>query len=47
LTGRIAAEMIYAAVGRLVDEPLDVEATARTFASMIVRQLSRLQGGTP
>jgi len=45
LIGRIAVEMIYAAVEMLFDEPLDVEATARVIASMIASQLSRVQGG--
>lgn len=46
LIGRIAVEMIYAAVEMLFDEPLDVDATARVVASMIASQLSRVQGGT-
>ena len=46
LIGRIAVEMIYAAVEMLFDEPLDVEATARVVASMIASQLSHVQGGT-
>ena len=45
LIGRIAVEMIYAAVEMLFDEPLDVAATARVIASMIASQLSRVQGG--
>ena len=45
LIGRIAVEMIYAAVEMLFDEPLDVAATARIVASMIASQLSRVQGG--
>jgi hypothetical protein len=46
MIGRIAVEMIYAAVEMLFDEPLDVEATARVVASMIASRLSRVQGGT-
>ena len=46
LIGRLAVEMIYAAVEMLFDEPLDVEASARVVASMIASQLSRVQGGT-
>lgn len=46
LIGRIAVEMIYAAVEMLFDEPLDVEATAQIVASMIASQLARVQGGT-
>ena len=46
LIGRIAVEMIYAAVEMLFDEPLDVKATARVVASMIASQLSHVQGGT-
>ena len=42
LVGRIAVEMIYAAVEMLFDEPLDVAAVARVVASMIASQLARL-----
>jgi len=45
LIGRVAVEMIYAAVEMLFDEPLDVEATAGVVASMIASQLARLTGG--
>jgi len=45
LIGRVAVEMIYAAVEMLFDEPLDVEATASVVASMIASQLARLTGG--
>lgn len=47
LIGRIAVELIYAAVEMLFDEPLDVEATARVVASMIASQLSRVDGAPP
>ena len=44
LVGRLAVEMIYAAVEMLFDEPLDPEAVARVVASMIASQLSRFGG---
>ena len=45
LIGRIAVEMVYAAVEMLFDEPLDVAAVARVVASMIASQLARLRAG--
>jgi AcrR family transcriptional regulator len=46
MIGRVAVEMIYAAVEMLFDEPLDEAAVARVVASMIASQLSHVQGGT-
>jgi AcrR family transcriptional regulator len=43
LVGRIAVEMVYAAVEMLFDEPLDPEAVARVIASMLASQLMRLR----
>jgi AcrR family transcriptional regulator len=43
LVGRLAVEMVYAAVEMLFDEPLDVAAVARVVASMIASQLVRLR----
>lgn len=45
LVGRIAVEMIYAAVEMLFDEPLGAQAVARVVAAMIASQLTRLQAG--
>lgn len=42
LVGRLAVEMIYAAVEMLFDEPLDAQAVARVVASMIASQLARV-----
>ena len=42
LIGRVAVELIYAAVEMLFDEPLDVEATARVVGSMIASQVLRI-----
>ena len=43
LVGRIAVEMVYAAVEMLFDEPLDAAEVARVVASMIASQLARLR----
>ena len=43
LVGRIAVEMVYAAVEMLFDEPLDIAPVARVVASMIASQLARLR----
>jgi hypothetical protein len=46
LIGRIAVEMVYAAVEMLFDELLDPKAVARVVASMIASQLPRLSERT-
>jgi AcrR family transcriptional regulator len=43
LVGRIAVEMVYAAVEMLFDQPLDIPSVARVVASMIASQLGRLR----
>ncbi len=47
LIGRLAVEMIYAAVEMLFDEPLDATDVARVVASMIASQLTRLRARAP
>lgn len=46
LIGRIAVEMIYAAVELLFDEPLNAQAVAQVVAAMVASQLSRIQQST-
>ena len=43
LIGRVAVELIYAAVEMLFDEPLNVPAVAEIVARMIASQMSRLR----
>jgi AcrR family transcriptional regulator len=43
LIGRVAVEMIYAAVELLFDEPLNAQAVAQIVAAMVASQLSRVQ----
>lgn len=45
LVGRVAVELIYAAVEMLFEEPLDAASVARIVAAMIASQLSALRGG--
>lgn len=45
LVGRIAVELIYAAVEMLFDEPLDAASVARIVAAMIASQLAPIRGG--
>lgn len=44
LVGRVAVELIYAAVEMLFEEALDAAAVARIVAAMIASQLSALRG---
>jgi AcrR family transcriptional regulator len=43
LVGRVAVEMVYAAVELLFDEPLNAQAVAQIVAAMVASQLSRIQ----
>lgn len=44
LVGRIAVEMLYAAVEMLFDEPLNAQAVARIVAAMVASQLATIRG---
>lgn len=45
LVGRVAVELIYAAVEMLFEEPLNAQAVARIVAAMIGSQLGAIRGG--
>lgn len=43
LVSRIVVELIYATVEMIFDEPLDVEAVARTVSGMVASHMARIQ----
>lgn len=45
LAGRVAVEMLYAAVELLFDEPLNAQAVAQIVAAMVASHLGRIQQG--